>query len=261
MHSTERSILGSNTVSKLSTPALDVVDTGGKGHISCNTQTEPSGLFNGSLPLHTLDPITSFSGSNRVSLTVTPRLPQWCPNVAWADAIDPHTMLGFVDGQSFTKCSRCSLGCRVRDGLCLTKRTNETAHVDDVALGLSQMRQSLLADGEVADEIELKQVLHVGHREVIDSARRRMPSSIIDDAVQSAKFLDSLSDYIDALIDVGDIGLHKHRPTGVAVVGVELGLQLLALVNLLVTKHDAAGTSRQKDTDTTLAYTHGSTRN
>mmetsp|Transcript_10152 Transcript_10152/g.23954 ORF Transcript_10152/g.23954 Transcript_10152/m.23954 type:complete len:229 (-) Transcript_10152:127-813(-) len=169
-------------------------------------------------------------------------------------------MLGLVNGQRLSKCSRCTLGCRVRDGLCLTECTNETAHVDDIALGLSQMRQCLLADGEVAYEIELEKVLHVGHREVIDGARRRMPSGIINHTVQSAKFLDRLSDYIDALVDVGDVGLHKERPARVTVVGVELGLQLLAVVQLLVAKNNI-GTSRHEDTDTTLAYAHGPSRN
>ena len=236
-----------------------MVNARGKCHISSDAQAKATRLLDGTFATHTLDSIPSFGGSHRIGFSVAPRLPQRRPNIAWTNGVDPDTVLCLVDGQGLAEGGRRTLGGRVGDSLCLAERTDKAAHVDDVALGLSQMRQCLLTNGKVADEIQLEQILHVSNAKVIDGTRRWVPSSIIDDAVQPTKLFDGLSDYIDALVDIGYIRLHKHRSARMTVVGVEFGLQLLAFVYFLVTEYDV-GTRRQEDTDAALTNSHGTAR-
>ena len=63
---------------------------------------------------------------------------------------------------------------------------DEARHVDDVSLGLAQVRQRLLAGHEEAHEVQLEEVAELLGREVVDRLVGRMPARVVDQAVEAA---------------------------------------------------------------------------
>jgi hypothetical protein len=75
-------------------------------------------------------------------------------------------------------------------------------HVDDVALHFADVRECKLASRKVRNEVELEKVLHVFDRELVDRLWWRVPSSVVDQAVDAAKLLDGR---VNQILNVGNL--------------------------------------------------------
>jgi len=168
-----------------------------------------------------------------------------------------NAMRSLVYRECFCKCSYRPFGGDICGRKQLPHRADEARHVNDVAFRISKMWQSELAAGEYADQIQVKQISKFLNGEVVDRFMRRMPSSVVDKAIEAAELLDRRINEAFNLIRLRDIALDEQSPSFPA--GVEFRRQPLTIV-LIPSTEDNRRTCGTKCAHASFADSFGATR-
>eukprot|EP00037_Helgoeca_nana_P025254 m.274107 g.274107 ORF g.274107 m.274107 type:complete len:349 (-) comp26895_c1_seq1:80-1126(-) len=222
-------MLGLHSVAEFGTAGLDVIDPGCKGHVGRNRQAEPTRLDDCALAPKDLHAVSGLTGRLWVRLAVGPRLPQRGPDITWRDNVDAHSVFCFINGEPFGEGGDGALCGSVGRGLRLTMPSHPRSHVDNVALGLPDMRERKLARRKVGDKVELEQVLHLFDGKIIDGFWWGVPPRVVDETIDPAKLAHRLGDEVLQVLDFRDVALHKHDPLAPFGVCHELGHNLVSL--------------------------------
>src|SRR6266571_7533547 len=93
-------------------------------------------------------------------------------------------MRGFIDSQRLGESGDRAFRGDISGGVALPNRSNQARHVNNIAPGLPQVREGELASSKDADEIEVDQVAKLIDCKIVYRFVRRMPSSVVDQAIK-----------------------------------------------------------------------------
>src|SRR4030095_8278683 len=166
-------------------------------------------------------------------------LPERRVDVSRRNGIHTNAMLSLVYRERFCECGDRAFCRHVCGRKQLAHRADKARHINDVAFSLSKMRQGELAAGEYADEIQVKQIPKLLDRKVVDRFVRRMPSRVVDDAIEAAGFLGGCTNETFNLVWLRDVAPDEH--SFMLFAGVEFGSKLIAFL-LIPRTEDNRGT-------------------
>src|SRR5207237_112226 len=90
-----------------------------------------------------------------------------------------------VDRQRFGERRDRAFSSDISSRVQLSDRADQTRHVDNVALGATQVWKRELASSEDADQIQIQQVAKVVDRKFVDRSVRRVPAGIVNQTIKS----------------------------------------------------------------------------